>query len=49
MGLGLAVSTRGNEATSPVILQRGADELVCETIPVFIDESDHFLTFRAWS
>ncbi|WP_206760170.1 hypothetical protein, partial [Corynebacterium belfantii] len=25
-----------------------ADELDRETIPVFIDESDHFLTFGVW-
>ena len=25
-----------------------ADELDRETIPVFIDEPDHFLTFWAW-
>ena len=24
------------------------DELDCETIPVLIDESDHFLRFRTW-
>ena len=39
---GLAVPTRGNEATFPIALQRLADELDCETIPLFIDESDHF-------
>ena len=39
---GFAVSTRGNEATFAIMLQRRAYELDCETIPVFIDESDHF-------
>ncbi|MGV0332028.1 hypothetical protein, partial [Corynebacterium macginleyi] len=34
---------------SPVILQRLTDELDRETIAVFIDEPDHFLTLWAWS
>ncbi|MDK4250705.1 hypothetical protein QPX28_10195 [Corynebacterium pseudodiphtheriticum] len=34
---GLAVSTRGNEATFAIVLQRRAYELDCETIPVFIE------------
>ena len=42
MGFGLAITARGDEPTSPVMLQRLADELDRETIPVFIDASDHF-------
>ena len=42
---GLAVTTRGNEATFAIVLQRRANGLDCETIPILIDELDHFLTF----
>ena len=40
-GLGLAIPTRGDKPTSPVILHRLRDELDAETIPVLIDEPDH--------
>ena len=45
---GLAVITRGNDATFTIVLHRRAHELDCETIPILIDELEHFLTLRAW-
>ncbi|MEK0057302.1 hypothetical protein WMQ00_11365, partial [Corynebacterium sp. KPL2825] len=48
-GLGLTIPTRGDEPTSAVFLQRLTDELDRETIPVFIDEPDHFRRFGSSS
>ncbi|WP_183122510.1 hypothetical protein [Corynebacterium macginleyi] len=47
-GFGPPITTRGDKSTIPVIFPRLADELDRETIPVFIDEPDHFLTLLAW-
>ncbi|OFI52468.1 hypothetical protein BKD82_07615 [Corynebacterium diphtheriae] len=44
---GLTVATRGDEASFAIALQRRTDELDCETIPICINELDHFLTFWA--
>ena len=46
--LGLAIPTRGDKPNSPAIFQHLTNELDRETIPVFIDEPDHFLTLCAW-
>lgn len=43
-GFRLAVPTRGDEAAYTIIFQRRTHELDCETIPVFINETDHLLT-----
>lgn len=44
-GFRMAAPAGGDEPSFAIILQRLADGLDCETIPVVIDEPDHFLSF----